>query len=375
MFKRLAEDFTALALWIRGAAMGHRAKPKPLAPSPPAGEVPVRAEGVQRPADSAANLTSSEEQSPELRSGPSAMKASPAAIKPDAPRTQAARDAAIAAAARQTPDPNEDLGTEAAPSRDAWITAMLAEHGMAGGTAATGALDPGNAPPAGGTGVIPGRGTQQLPGERIALIELRGTPDEATLRALRAFPMHQAVPGTPEYRELVHGCFDRTKLRLLQRLAEEDLFPYAVRQWKPGGAHRQNNLEIVYAVHARLGVLMGSLYDFDPAPLGTAVGMPATLHACYDEKRRELLLGVRHLVGGLPDLMDALAHQQAHCLQHQYIERAEVPEALQPVVAAWRQDFRQWGQTCRPLGIGYHAIDLGRSVGNLFLDLARREGI
>ncbi|MDB5099655.1 MAG: hypothetical protein JWM80_4076, partial [Cyanobacteria bacterium RYN_339] len=31
MFKRLFEAFTAVALWIRGTAMGHRAKPKPLA--------------------------------------------------------------------------------------------------------------------------------------------------------------------------------------------------------------------------------------------------------------------------------------------------------------------------------------------------------
>jgi hypothetical protein len=343
VFGKLVEAVMMLALWIRGVAMGDRVVPK---------------EGPR-----------------ELEKTIPAAEPEPLEVA-DAPKTRAAREAAIAALARQAPtQPLEDLGATAPPSRDAWIAAMLEEHGIENGTARTGVLEPSRGPSGHGTGGIAGRGSHLLPGERIALIALRGNPDEETLRALRAFPMHEAVPGTPEYRELVHGVFDRAKLRLLQRLAEEDLFPYAVRQWKPGPQHRQNNLEIVHAVHARLGTLMGGLFDFDPAPLGSAVGLPATLHACYDEKRRELFLGVRHLNGSLADLMEALAHQQVHCMQHQYIDRAEHPEALQPLVAAWRADFKQWGQTCRPLGIGYHAIDLGRSVGRLFSDLAVREGI
>lgn len=342
MFGKLVEAVMMLALWIRGVGMGDRVRPVEAPPEPEELERKIPAKTTRL----------------------------------EAPRTQAARDAAIAAFANQVQaDPNLELAAAAPPSRDAWINAMLAEHGLENGTAPTGVLEPPKGPVGSGGGSIPGRGTQLLPGERIALIELRGTPDEETLRALRAFPMHEAVPGTPAYRELIHAVFDRTKLRLLQRLAEEDLFPYAVRQWKQGPQHRQNNLEIVHAVHQRLGTLMGGLFDFDPAPLGSAVGLPATMHACYDEKRRELFLGVRHLNGSLADLMDALAHQQVHCMQHQYLERAEHPEQLLPLVAAWKADFLQWGQTCRPLGIGYHAIDLGRSVGNLFRDLARREGI
>ena len=200
--------------------------------------------------------------------------------------------------------------------------------------------------------------------------------DEASDRAaLRAFPAGTIPPGTPEQRELVHAVFDRQKVHLLQRIAAEPLFAYGCRRWQPG--RKDQNLELAQVLHERLAKLMGSLYDFDPAPLATGTAMPRRMHACYDETSGQLFLSDRHLNGTVGDFMEALAHQQAHCLQHGLIRRlAELPvgEPRQVIARAWAADFERWGTTCLPLSIGYFAHDLGGAVGKLVrgIDLEER---
>lgn len=364
MLDGLKDALAAIILWFRGVGMGDR--------------LDARATGRGTPGDA------HEPGAPEADGGraPTRQRA-----EGEETGTAPPLDDLIAAHARaehgtgmlKADDPDDGEGNggpRRAPTTREWMTALLDDHGIAGGagglaelagpgTKGTGLLNL----PGGGPAIAGRSATGPLaPGQRLPMLELVGNPRPETLAALRNFPPGLVVPGTPEYRELVHVVFDTGKLHLLQRLAAEPLFPYACRMWKPG--RRDANLELAHALHERLGKLMGSLFNFDPAPLATGTAMQRRLHACYDETTGQLYLSGRHLAGTLPDLMEAMAHQQTHCLQHAFVKRlaegADLSDAHRALVGVWTDDFKRWQHTCLPLGIGYHALDLGRSVGKLF---------
>lgn len=199
---------------------------------------------------------------------------------------------------------------------------------------------------------------------------------------------YRQIPPTPDYshleppagfegyQRLLHRVFDPARRRLAEEAAYEPVLAEAYARWRPGAF--EANMRLFYPAFERLSTLMGMIYGFAPARLGTSEDMRGNLGQ-YDYKGA-VVIAERLLDEPVGEVFDTIVHEQIHRLQHRMTEgltprgrrRLSEDEARlalywereEPLAQAfYRRDIEPADMPAyRRLGKEYHAFDTGEYV-------------
>lgn len=178
------------------------------------------------------------------------------------------------------------------------------------------------------------------------------------------------------YRQLLHRVFDSARRRLAEEAADEPVLAEAYVRWRPGAF--EANMRLFYPAFERLSTLMGVVYGFAPARLGTSDDMRGNLGQ-YDAKGA-VVIAERLLDEPVGEVFDTIVHEQIHRLQHRMTEgltprgRRRLTDDEARLALYWEREeplaqafYRRAIEAAdmpayRRLGKEYHAFDTGEYV-------------
>ncbi len=295
--------------------------------------------------------------------------------------------AAIAAAAADTgPLPT---GQVAATMPSGWKDELLAEAGGPSprqGTIAPAvefgeppSAPPGWIPPPIAPGSVNPRPSPLDPGERKLLPPIGRQTDPPP--RFTGWTPGQRPRDSRDFVALLDWVWGPQTAAFLRAIAREPLFAYAARRWQPvvrgeswrtDDAAREANLEILNVLYDRLSALMGTYWDFDPAPLAYVPQMRGAVLGVYYPRYGVMAMSSRLLGAPLYEVVNTIAHEQTHALQGALLR--QVDHGLDPhvrsLVAYWAEEMprlRRIPYTQR--GVEIHAFLVGDAAGDLAREL------
>lgn len=234
--------------------------------------------------------------------------------------------AAAAASVPAAPDAQPDTG----PLN--WKAELLADHRgpeMPEVFAPEGFENPPGAPPGWIPPSLDGRSVSARPnplgpGERKLLPRPRRQHEDPP--TFLNWAPGLAVPCGEPFLQLLDYVYGPRNEALLQCFAREPLFAYAQTKWKAARkgapwwldhAGREGNQELLDHLYDRIAALMGTYYDFAPAPMVHMPKMYPGALGVYMPPHHVMAICGRLLQAPLAEAIDTIVHEQTHAMQYQ----------------------------------------------------------
>lgn len=188
--------------------------------------------------------------------------------------------------------------------------------------------------------------------------------------ALYGYGPGQKPPSLQAFKALMQQVYDPSLELLAARVLDDTALFGALDTWRP--RQGEQNLALLRIVFDRLSAAMGDAFGFVPAPLGR-VDHDRKRGGFYDPKVKRIFIAASHLTNTPGRLVNTVAHEQAHHLQHLLIERLlYAPQKLSPAerslalffydashqYVSMHKDFMAYSYN----GLEYHARHTGNTL-------------
>jgi hypothetical protein len=188
--------------------------------------------------------------------------------------------------------------------------------------------------------------------------------------ALYGYEPGQKPPSLHAFKTLMQQVYDPSLEAIVPKVLEDTALFGALERWNP--RDDRLNLTLLRIVFDRLSLHMGDAYGFVPAPLGR-VDHDRKRGGFYDPKVKRIFIAASHLTNTPGRVVNTVAHEQAHHLQHLLIERLlYAPQKLSPAerslalffydashqYVSMHKDFMAYSYN----GLEYHARHTGNGL-------------